>query len=218
MEWYNNPILRTVLQSSFKRSNQRIASLAKKYGKHSAIYKNEVDKFSAPNYKRFMSTSKSGNLKFDVRSFNKYILSGKSDRSVVNQLLSQAAGIRIEKNGEVSQVKGSGIKTVGQIKKRAESRAMRAGMDPYEMTDEELTDFENKMLDFSSNFQAAYDRFIAEYGEKEAKSNDVISQMYDRTGRLTYRQMIDISREFNSYKDDMKRKIGEFEDENGGDL
>lgn len=219
MTWYNNPVLRASLQSAFKRSNQRIVTLGKKFGKTSPIYKNEIDKFFSPNYKQFMSTSKSGNLKFDVRSLNKYILSGEADRGVVNQLLTQAAGIRIDEQGNVYDVKNEGIKTVDQIRERARKRASRMGMDPHEMDNEELAQFENEMIDFGANFQVAYDAFIARYGEQAARDDIYIGQMYDRGGkRLSYNKMIEINRRFNSYKDNERKNIQSFEDVNGGNL
>lgn len=216
--WYNNPILRTVLQSNFKRSNQRIAMLAKKFGKNSPIYKYETDKFFAPNYKQFMSTSTSGNLKFDVKKLNKYILSGQADRGVVNQLLSQAAGIRIEADGSVTQLANEGVKTITQIRKRAMKRAERMGVDPYEMTNEELAHFENEMISFASNFQTAYDAFIAKYGEQKARDDVYIGQMYDRKGKLSYKKMIDINRRFNYYKEQERLGVNKFEQKNGVNL
>ena len=219
MYWYNNPVLRASLQSAFKRSNQRIVSLAKKYGTTSPIYKNEIDKFFAPNYKQFMSTSKSGYLKFDVKALNKYILSGNADRGVVNQLLSQAAGVRIGEAGNVYQLANEGVKTVGQIKERARKRAIRMGIDPREMEDEELTKFENEMIDFTSNFQYAYDAFIARYGEETARQDALISQMYDRGGKkLSYTKMIEINRRFNAYKNNERINVEDFESINGGNL
>lgn len=219
--WYNNPILRAVLQSSLKRSNQRIVQLAKKFGTNSPIYKYETDKFFSPNYKNFMSVSSSGNLKFDVRKLNKYILSGQADRSVVNQLLSQAAGIRINEDGSVTQLANEGVKTITQIRNRAMKRAARMGVDPYEMNNEELAHFENEMISFGSNFQTAYDSFMARYKEEKAKNDPIIGQMYNsngRKGRLSYKQMIEINRRFNEYKANEKLGIEKFEAKNGKDL
>ena len=229
MMWYENPVLRATLQSAFKRSNARIANLAKQYGRSSAIYKKETDKFFAPNYKQFMSISQAGkkvgrnittggNLKFDVKKLNKYILSGNADRGTVNQLLSEAVGLRIDANGNIEPVKQGGIKTITQIRKSASKTARNMGINPHEMTNQELDKFANEITDFSSNFQVAYDAFIARYGEDVARKDPYIGQMYDRKKALSYSKMIEINRRFNAYKNNEKMLINEFEDYNGGDL
>ena len=117
MLWYQNPLLRAILQSSFKVSNQRIASIAKRYGTRSFTYQQYISKFEKPMYKEFVTISEAGkkvgrnistggNLKFDVKAINKMILSGKANRETVNQLLAEAAGIRIEKDGTVTKLTG----------------------------------------------------------------------------------------------------------------
>ena len=227
--WYENPVLRATLQSAFKRSNARIANLAKQYGRSSAIYKKETDKFFAPNYKQFMSISQAGkkvgrnittggNLKFDVKKLNKYILSGNADRGTVNQLLSEAVGLRIDANGNIEPVKQGGIKTITQIRKSAARTAKNMGIDPHKMTDEELDKFANTVTDFASNFQVAYDAFIANYKEDKARADGVIGQMYDRKKPLTYKQMIDINKRFNEYKAAEAMGVNDFESKYGKDL
>ena len=229
MEWYQNPMLRTILQSAFKRSNARIANLAKKYGKTSAIYKKETDKFSQPFYRDFMSISqagkkygrnisKGGNLKFDVRKINKWIFSGDADRSIVNQMLSESVGLRIDPQGNIQPVSVGGIKTISQIRKQASQTAKNMGINPHKMTNEELDEFANAITEFSSNFQVSYDAFIAEYGEKAARADNLISQMYDRKKPLTYQKMIEINKRFNEYKQREKMAIEDIEATFGGDL
>ena len=229
MEWYQNPMLRTLLQSAFKRSNARIANLAKQYGKTSAIYKKETDKFAQPFYRDFMSISqtgkkygrnisKGGNLKFDVRKINKWILSGDADRSIVNQMLSESVGLRIDPQGNIQPVSAGGIKTISQIRKGASQTAKNMGINPHEMTNEELDEFANAITEFSSNFQVSYDAFIAEYGEKAARADNLISQMYDRKKPLTYQKMIEINKRFNEYKQREKMAIEDIEATFGGDL
>ena len=229
MNWYENPVLRATLQSALKRSNARIANLAKKYGTSSPVYKKETDKFFAPNYKQFMSISQGGkkvgnnvtiggNLKFDVKSINKYILSGTADRSQVNQLLAEAAGIKIDPEGNVVPIQKGGIKTITQIRKGASQTAKNMGINPHEMTNEELDVFANEIADFASNFQVAYDAFIARYGEETARQDPYIGQMYDRKKALSYSKMIEINRRFNEYKEDERLFVNNFEGDNGGNL
>ena len=239
MEWYDNPILRSSLQSAFKRSNARIVNIAKRYGTSSPIYKATMDKFSKPNYSKFIGTSESGRKfykyvdgqkviknittggyqKFKVHEINKYILSGKADRSVVNQLLSETIGYRVNEKGELEKLKnGGGIQTVTQIRKSAARTAKNMGIDPHEMTDEELDKFANTVTDFASNFQVAYDAFIANYKEDKARADDVIGQMYDRKKPLTYKQMIDINKRFNEYKEAEAMEVNDFENKYGKDL
>ena len=239
--WYENPLLRTALQSAFKRSNARIVNLAKKYGTSSPVYKSELDKFSKPNYKQFMDISKSGRSfykyvdgqkvlknvttggyeKFNVKKINQYILSGNADRSVVNQLLSEAIGYRINEKGDLEKLRhGGGISTVSDIRKTASQAAKRMGINPHEMNNAELDKFANAIMDFRSNFQTSYDEFMAaSYGGPKVGSKDaVISQMYDRKKALTYDQMIEINQRFNDYKNGLRFGVEADETELGKDL
>ena len=127
-------------------------------------------------------------------------------------------GDAIDASGNIEPVKQGGIKTITQIRKGASKTAMNMGINPHEMSNEELDKFANEITDFASNFQVAYDAFIARYGEDVARKDPYIGQMYDRKKALSYNKMIEINRRFNAYKNNEKMLINEFENYNGGDL
>ena len=221
MLWYQNPVLRAALQSSFKVSNQRIVSLAKKYGKNSYVYKKETSFLQKDMFKPFTATSKSGYPKLDVRSINKSILSGKVDRSEVNQFLSQAAGIRIDADGNIKKLPEQGIATITQIRERAKKRAERLGEPVKEWNVQDLDDFAELLEEFSANFETEYEHAVAEYGEQALRDDPVTQQLYGehRHGRkLTYNQMTDIMKAFKAMGESQTNQALTFEKNNTEDV
>lgn len=220
--WYQNPQITNYVQSTLKRSNQRIAQLTKTFGEDSATWRQEVGKFKKKGYSQWMSVSeggkkigragkqgketKGGNVKFDVRKINQAIRSGSVSRSEINRFLADAAGILIQPDGSIKELKRAvdvngktkyiddgGIPSTSQILRKTEKKLERMGEDPAEKSRKELLDITKTLAEFSENFDTTYDAFINKYGEEEGKKDPVISQLWgEREKRLSYSKLQEI--------------------------
>ena len=188
-----NQLQTTQITSALKRANQRIAQISKTYGRNSSVYKQEAGKFLKGAYQPYISTSKSGNIKFDIRSINKLIRS-QGDTSQVQRMLADIAGIKFDKEGDIKEIKGGGVPTVSELTKRTEKKLERWGEDPGEYTKKELHKITETLAEFSENFQTAYNEYISKYGEAEARKDTTIQTLYGdfRNKRLTYRELENI--------------------------
>lgn len=188
-----NQLQTTQITSALKRANQRIAQISKTYGRNSSVYKQEAGKFLKGAYQPYISTSKSGNIKFDIRSINKLIRS-QGDTSQVQRMLADIAGIKFDKEGDIKEIKGGGVPTVSELTKRTEKKLERWGEDPGEYTKKELQKITETLAEFSENFQTAYNEYISKYGEAEARKDTTIQTLYGdfRNKRLTYRELENI--------------------------
>lgn len=190
-----NQLQTTQITSALKRVNQRIAQLAKTYGKTSSVYKQEAGKFLKGSYKPFIGTSKSGNIKFDIRSINK-LIRDQGDTSQVQRMIAEITGIKFDADGSPKQIKGAGVPTVSELNKRTEKKLERWGEDPSDYSKKELQNITEQLAEFSENFQTAYNEYIANYGESEARKDSTIQTLYGdfRNKRLTYRELEQIKR------------------------
>ena len=188
-----NQLQTTQISNALKRANQRIAQISKTYGRNSSVYKQEAGKFLKGAYQPYISTSKSGNIKFDIRSINKLIRS-QGDTSQVQRMLADIAGIKFDKEGDIKEIKGAGVPTVSELTKRTEKKLERWGEDPGEYTKKELQKITETLAEFSENFQTAYNEYISKYGEAEARKDTTIQTLYGdfRNKRLTYRELENI--------------------------
>lgn len=218
------------IQSAIKRANQRIAQLGKTYGKGSSVYKQEAGKFfkgaykdyvtmSAPGVKHGRNISTGGNIKFDTRSIMK-LIKQEGASSKVNRLLAEIAGIKIDDEGNVSDVKGGGIPTVSELDRRTEKKLMRWGEDPKDVSKKEIRNITEQLAEFSENFQTSYQAYMAKYGEAEARNDSTIQQLYGdfRNKRLTYRQLEEIKNKMDQRISEAKSEALNFESENTEDL
>ena len=205
--------------SALKRANQRIAQLAKTYGRGSSVYKQEAGKFLKGAYAPYLGVSRSGNVKFDIRKINKF-LRDQGDTTQAQRMLAEMAGIKFDKEGNMKEVKGGGVPTTSELDRRTEKKLERWGEDPGEVSKKELRKITEQLAQFSENFQTSYNTYFARYDEAEARKNPIISQLYgeNRSHRLTYRQL-------EAIKDEMEKQIAEaaadamkFENENRGDI
>ena len=208
------------ITSALKRANQRIAQLAKTYGRNSSVYKQEAGKFLKGAYSPYMGVSKSGNIKFDIRAINKLIRTQGVNSSQVTRMLAEIAGIKFDAEGNMKEIKGAGVPTVSELDKRTEKKLERWGEDPGEVPKKELRKITEELAQFSENFQTSYNTYFARHTEAEAREDPIISQLYgeNRNHRLSYRQLENI-------KEEMERQIAEatndaikFEEENSGEL
>ena len=217
--WYQNPLLRTVLQMSLKKSNQRLVQLAKTFGPNSEIYKREAGILQKGAARQFMGTSASGFDKIDISKLNKQVASGQINRYDLNRLLSEVAGIRVDQNGDVVQIANQGIKTVGQIRKDARKRLERMGEDPSELTADEVIDLYEDILGFENSFQSAYEIANQRLETKALTSDPITSKLYGtKKGgtradgeRLTYNELKQIRDRFVQLAAEAKRQTLSFE-------
>lgn len=210
-----NQLQTTQITNALKRSNQRISQLAKTYGRNSSVYKQEAGKFMKGAYKSYISTSASGNIKFDIRAINKLIRS-QGDTSQVQRMLGEIAGIKFDPEGNLKQIKGAGVPTVSELTKRTEKKLERWGEDPGDYTRKELQTLTETLAEFSENFQTAYNEYIATYGEAEARKDTTIQELYGdfRNKRLTYAELEKIKKRMEEMNAKAKDQALEFEKEN----
>ena len=185
-----NQLQITQITSAIKRANQRIAQLAKTYGRNSSVYKQEAGKFLKGSYKPFVGVSKSGNIKFDIRAINKLIRS-QGNTSQVQRMIAEIAGMKFDTEGNPKQIKGAGVPTVSELTKRTEKKLKRWGEDPGDYSKKELQGITEQLAQFSESFQTAYNEYIANFGESKARKDSTIKTLYGefRSKRLTYREL-----------------------------
>lgn len=210
-----NQLQTTQITSAIKRANQRIAQLAKTYGRNSSVYKQEAGKFLKGSYKPFVGTSKSGNLKFDIRAINKLIRS-QGNTSQVQRMIAEIAGLKFDAEGNAKQIKGAGVPTVSELTKRTEKKLERWGEDPGEYTKKDLQGITEQLAQFSENFQTAYNEYISNFGEAEARKDSTIKILYGeyRNKRLTYRELETIKKRMEEANAAASSQALEFEKEN----
>lgn len=210
-----NQLQTTQITSSLKRANQRIAQLAKTYGKTSSVYKQEAGKFLKGSYKPFIGTSASGNIKFDIRAINK-IIRDQGDTSQVQRMIAEITGLKFDADGSPKQIKGAGIPTVSELNKRTEKKLERWGEDPGDYSKKELQNITEQLAEFSENFQTAYNEYIANYGESEARKDSTIQALYGdfRNKRLTYRELEKIKKRMEEANKAASSQALQFEKDN----
>lgn len=210
-----NQLQTTQITNAIKRANQRIAQLSKTYGRDSSVYKQEAGKFLKGAYKPYMSTSSSGNIKFDIRAINKLVRS-QGDTSQVQRMLAEIGGIKFDSEGDLKQVKGGGISTVSELTKRTEKKLERWGEDPGDYSKKDLQKLTETLAEFSENFQTAYNEYIANYGESEARKDTTIQTLYGdfRNKRLTYRELEAIKQRMDAMNEAARNEALEFENDN----
>ena len=210
-----NQLQTTQITSAIKRANQRIAQIGTTFGKNSSTYKQEAGKFLKGAYKPFVGTSKSGNIKFDIRAINKVIRS-QGNSSQVQRMIAEIAGIKFDAEGDIKEIKGAGIPTTTELVKRTEKKLERRGEDPKDYTRKELIQKTEEYAQFSENFQTAYNEYIANFGESEARKDTTIQVLYGdfRDRRLKDDEMKRILARFNEMNVKAKQEALAFEEDN----
>lgn len=222
MIWYQNPLLKTYLQMILKTSNQRIVQLGKTYGTNSSTFKQATAILQKSGVSQFSSTSASGFPKIDIRKVNRLVSSGKADRTELNQVLSQIAGIKIDESGNIEKLKNQGIKTVTQIRKQTKKKLVNQGEDPSEMPVKEIDRITEKLAEFSESFDTSYDIAMGRVGEKQLRSDPITRKLWGENrggrGKLTYRDMEDIMDRLNEMIKKSKEDALSVEQKNGGNV
>ena len=223
--WYNNPLLKTVLSMLLKKTNQRIVQLAKTFGKNSEIYKQEIKILQTGAARQYLSFSASGNIKIDIAKIMKIIYTGKIERSDLNRLLSEVAGVKVDANGEVQKIANEGIKTVTQIRKAARKRLEHMGEDPSEYSADEVIQMYEDILGFQNTLETAYQAAVARFGEEELKKDPITSRLWSRESGgtrghevLTYSELKGIRDQMTALAIQSKRSALSFESDNTNEL
>ncbi len=179
---------RAVITNALKRSNQRLVQLSKTIKrKDSAIVSHQLAPFQNGSYDKYLTTSKSGYDKFDIRAIMKDIESGKLDPSEANDFLVKAAGVRLSPDGEATATSEGGIDTVSETKKKAKDIL---GDD---LSDEDLLSKYDDVVSTRDNFQYDYNDYVAEMGLEALESNPITSKLF--RGGLDYDELIEIHKE-----------------------
>ena len=214
-------LARATLQSKLKVTNQRIAQLAKTFGKNSPIYKREVETLEKGAASKFKGESASGNIKLDMRKITN-ALKDPNGRNEVNEVLVKIMGVKIDSNGNLQEVAGQGVKTIKQIKKERDRRLAKMGEDASEYSDQEATEMYEEVLNFEDSFEHAYDVAMGRVGESVLKKDPITSKLWGkdkggtRSGQLTYKEMRDIMNRLAEIANSAQSSALDFEKENGG--
>ena len=220
--WYSNDLLTAKIQSNLKRANQRIAILTKDFGEDSSVWKHEVGVLQKGPWKDYLSrsvagkkrgtrsrgtsVSKGGNLKFDVRSINQAVRSGKMSRSALNRLLIQAAGIFVDKDGEVHEIEGGGIRSETEILKEAASKFEDWDSETSTKTKKGKIEVTEELAEFSESINIVYKEAKEWAGEEEMRQDETTRELWaeNRNGKLKYSDLKKIKKRLQELTDNAK--------------
>lgn len=207
------------ITSALKRANQRIAQLGKTYGRNSSVYKQEAGKYLKGAYKDYVSFSKSGNVKFDIRPIMKLVRSNEPTGKI-ERIIAEFTGLKFDEEGNAKQIKGGGVPTLTDLEKRTRKKLEKWGENPYDYTKTQLQSITEELAEFSENFQTSYEIFMAKYGEAEARKDSTIQLLYGdyRNKRLSYRQLEEIKNKMDNYIANANAEALSFEEENTSEL
>lgn len=190
---------RAVITNALKRSNQRLVQLSKTIKrKDSAIVNHQLAPFQNGSYDKYLTTSKSGFDKFDIRAIMKDIESGKLDPSEANDFLVKAAGVRLSPDGEATATSEGGIDTVSETKKKAKDIL------GDNLSDEDLLSKYDDVVSTRDNFQYDYNDYVAEMGLEALESNPITSKLF--RGGLDYDELIEVHKEMESELNKVRNK------------
>lgn len=190
---------RAVITNALKRSNQRLVQLSKTIKKKdSAIVSHQLAPFQNGSYDKYLTTSKSGFDKFDIRAIMKDIESGKLDPSEANDFLVKAAGVRLSPDGEATATSEGGIDTISETKKKAKDIL------GDNLSDEDLLSKYDDVVSTRDNFQYDYNDYVAEVGLEALESNPITSKLF--RGGLDYDELIEVHKEMESELNKVRNK------------
>lgn len=189
---------RAVITNALKRSNQRLVQLSKTLNPNSAILSHQLAPFQNGSYDKYLTTSKSGFDKFNIRSIMKDIESGKLDPSEANDFLVKAAGVRLSPDGEATATSEGGIDTISETKKKARDIL------GDKLSDQDLLQKYDDIVSTRDNFQFDYDAFAEEFGPEVIESNPITSKLFK--GGLTYDELIEVHKEMESELNKVRNK------------
>ena len=214
-------LTRATLQSKLKTTNQRIVQIKKTFGDKSPIYKEALGILEKGGAQKFLDISASGNVKIGMRKITN-ALKDPGGLSEVNEVLAKVAGIKINTDGSISDLPRQGVKTVKEIRKQIKKRLEGMGEDPNDYTQDEQVSIYEEILQFSQNFETAYEAAIANAGEQAIRNDPITRRLYSEyrrsDRRLTYRELEEIKNRLDLLRAEAKAGALSFENANKEDL
>ena len=215
MIWYNNPLLKTQLQSILKKSNQRIIQMASTYGRGSYTFNQYTSILEKEIVKPFIKERKNVVQKgvqigtvnvVDIRALFKAVEKGQISRDTLNQVLGNIAGITVDRDGNIRENKVvEGVPTVKKIREQTKKRLRENGFEAKDMSTEELDVKTEEYNTFRSRFQTTYELTIHEVKESGLKANPITARLYDE-GKKSYELLEEIGEEMEDlYKEAIQR-------------
>lgn len=218
------------IDSALKRANTRIARLESTFGRESSTFKNQIARFEKGPLHKYVGKSKTsinksgekrgGNWKLDKGKIMKDIRSGKLNIDQANEILRNAAGIRIDSSGEVRESNWGGFQTREQIFKQTIQNITTTDVDLSEFADEKgnINITKDTLIAITEKLNAISESFQTEYNESpltelDMKKDPLLSMLYStenggtrRKGqKLTYGELESISKRLGELKADVDK-------------
>ena len=109
-----------------------------------------------------------------------------------------------------------------EIRKQIKKRLEGMGEDPDDYTQGEQVSIYEEILQFSQNFETAYEAALANAGEQAIRNDPITRQLYSEyrrsDRRLTYREMEEIKNRLDLLRAEAKAGALSFENANKEDL
>lgn len=208
------------VDSALKRANTRIARLEDSFGRQSSTFKNQIARFEKGPLHRYTGESKSGHWKLDKGKIMTDLRSGKLNYDQANEILRNAAGIRIDSSGQVRESNWGGFQTREQVYKQTIENITTTDVDLSEFADEKgninidkdiLKQIAEKLNSISESFQTEYND--SPLTEVEMKKDPLLSMLYlsenggtRRKGqKLSYGELDAISKRLGDLRADIDR-------------
>lgn len=208
------------IDSALKRANTRIARLEDSFGRQSSTFKTQIARFEKGPLHKYTGESKSGHWKLDKGKIMKDIRSGRLNPDQANEILRNAAGIRIDPSGEVRESNWGGFQTREQIFKQTIQNITTTDVDLSEFEDEKgnininketLREITEKLNSISESFQTEYQE--SPLTEVEMKKDPLLSMLYSsenggsrrRGQKLSYGELQAISKRLGDLRADIDK-------------
>ena len=216
------------IDSALKRANTRIARLEAAYGSKSATFKNQIARFEKGPLHKYVGKSKTsvnkngekrgGNWKLDKGKIMKDFKSGKLNIDQMNEILRNAAGVRIDPNGIVKESNWGGFQTRKQLEEQTIQAITTTDVDLSEFADEKGNININKdiLKQITEKLNAISESFQTEYSdtpltESQMKENTILSRLYstehggsrNKGEKLSYGELTKIKDELARVKSDI---------------
>lgn len=216
------------IDSALKRANTRIARLETAYGSKSATFKNQIARFEKGSLHKYVGKSKTsinkngekrgGNWKLDKGKIMKDFKSGKLNIDQMNEILRNAAGVRIDPMGIVKESNWGGFQTRKQLEEQTIQAITTTDVDLSEFADEKgnininksvLKQITEKLNAISESFQTEYKE--SPLTEDQMKENTILARLYstEHSGtrqkgeKLSYTELLRIKDELARIKADI---------------
>ena len=165
-------------RSEIKRLNQRIVTIAKRFGTDSETYRATVAPLMTDKFSRYLGESKSGYLKInaDVRKAMK-------DPDFV-EMLATAEG---------------SVKTISRLKETAARNLKKEAPEGYEPSEAEIYEEIEKRKYYEQEMAKVEEFIYSHYTEAEAA--EAFPELYRGTGSLSYDELDNVINKMNDLKE-----------------